>query len=75
VLPSSSWEEKLAFTEMCGGGGSCLYTPHCLSKTLQEKEELLKECEDNESPRIKKRLKITQMALERAYADLETATK
>ena len=44
-------------------------------ETLQEKEDTLKEDEDGESLRVQKRLKITQMALERAYKDLEEASK
>ena len=43
-------------------------------ETLQEKEDTLKEDEDGD-PRVQKRLKITQMALERAYKDLEEASK
>ena len=42
--------------------------------TLQEKEDLLSEDKDSESWRIKKRLKISQMALESAYKDLDTAS-
>jgi hypothetical protein len=42
---------------------------------LQKKEDLLLEDDDIESERITKRLKITQLALERAYKDLENISK
>jgi hypothetical protein len=44
-------------------------------ETLQEKEDTLKEDENSECPRVQQRLKVTQMALERAYKDLEEASK
>jgi hypothetical protein len=42
---------------------------------LQKKEDLLLEDDNVESERISKRLKITQLALERAYKDLEDISK